>query len=146
MRKAVSFDYPAPFIGTEADDAGVLSIKAAGWFANLLQSIPELIVDPNLCQEDWSVVIFTKRQKKPFHFYFWNGLAEEPRRSWIAEVSHGDLLGFHRFIPKSREGLDKLISDFHTALVRSPSVSRVTWFQNSTDAFAPAAKGDPTPD
>jgi len=146
MRTTVSFEYPAPFVGTDPDGGGVLSIKAAGWFATILSSIPELEVDFNLCQEDWGVVVFTKRQKRPFHFFFWYGLAEEPTNLWVTEVRHGGLLGLQRFLPEGQQELRRLVLDFNETLVRSPNVSHIAWFSSSDQAFSPKGQRFPTPE
>jgi len=143
MRTIVRFEYPAPFVGTEEDNGGVLSVKGAGWFAVLLGSIPELVVDPDLCQEDWGVVVFAMRGKMRFDFFFWDGLAEEPRRSWVAELRHGGF--FDRFMAKKREGLDRLVGELDRALKHDPSVSRVEWFDDSDKPFDPAERGFPAP-
>ncbi len=146
MRTTVSFEYPAPFVGTEADDAGVLSIKGAGWFASILSSIPELEVDSDLCQEDWGVVVFTKRRKMPFHFFFWYGMAEEPTHSWVAEVRHGGLFGLQRFVPKGQQELNRLVHDFNETLIHNPNISNIAWFNSSDDAFSPKGQSFPAPE
>jgi hypothetical protein len=146
MRTTVSFEYPAPFVGADADGGGVLSVEGAGWFASLLSSIPELDVDSKLCQEDWGVVVFTKRQNKQFDFYFWDGLAEEPTRSWVAEVNYGDFFRLQRFIPGGKQELHRLVRDFNEALVRSPNVSNIAWFSSSLEAFSPKGQSFSAPE
>ena len=146
MRTTVSFEYPARFVGTEADDAGVLSIKGAGWFASILGSIPELEVNPQLCQEDWGVVVFTKRRQIAFDFFFWGGLAEDPISSWVAEVRHGGLFGLQRFMTKGQQELRFLVQDFHQTLTRNTQISNLAWFTSSDDAFSAKAQRFATPE
>ena len=56
MRTNVSFRHPAAFVSIpEVED--VLAVSGAEWFADLLRRIPDLQVEPELCQEDRKSVV-----------------------------------------------------------------------------------------
>jgi hypothetical protein len=135
MKKAASFEYPAPFIGTDEDEGGVLSVNGARWFASILNTISGLEVDSDLCQEDWGVVIFVKRNKNPFDVFLWGGMSETANL-WIVELRYGGIFGFQRFWPDARLEFARVLHDLTEALNHDSSVSNIQWFEKSADAFA----------
>ena len=52
IRDNVTFQHPATFVPV-AEAEGIMSIDGAAWFVDLLGRIPRLVIDPDLCQEDW---------------------------------------------------------------------------------------------
>lgn len=61
MRTHVTFRHPAEFVGDLEDGGGVLAVPGAQWFAALLRRVPGVEIDKDLCQEDWGVVFFARR-------------------------------------------------------------------------------------
>lgn len=70
MRTNVIFRHPTEFVAASAED-DILSADGADWFVSLLRQIPGLEIEPQLCQEDWGVVVLAKRKGKRF----WIGLS-----------------------------------------------------------------------
>jgi len=86
MRTNVTFRHPAKFLGIEDVDAGVLAVRGAHWFAKILTRVPHLELDRKLCQEDWGVVLFARRNQNKF----WIGLsAWDSDGAWLAHIHHG---------------------------------------------------------
>jgi hypothetical protein len=83
LRDNVTFRYPAELVGDEEDGAGILVVAGSGWFVTLLNRVPGLKIELELCQEDWGIVAFADRNGKSF----WSGL------SFYDEAS-----GLHTFI------------------------------------------------
>src|SRR5437868_5003327 len=75
MRTNVTFRHPAQFVAL-SDEGRILAVNGALWFAMVLQRVPALQIDDDLCQEDWGVVLFARRRNKTF----WIGLS-----GWQAE-------------------------------------------------------------
>ena len=86
MRTSVTFRHPAEFVGDSDDGGGILAVSGAYWFVELLRRVPRLQIDQNLCQEDWGVVVFARRNSK----HFWIGLsAWNSEGAWLAHFHHG---------------------------------------------------------
>jgi len=140
MRNNVTFRYPAEFIGTEEDGAGVMAVEGASCLLQLLSGIRQIVVDPDPCQEDWGVVVFAERDRKPF----WIGLSLYDEGVWIAHF-HGDSLAWLRWrSAPSNEELMELIADFHDVLCNEPAVSHVAWYTEQ-EMMRPNPQGFTTP-
>lgn len=126
MRTHVTFRHPAEFVGDQEDGGGVLAVRGAEWFAALLKQVPKLELDEELCQEDWGVVFFVRRQKKKF----WIGLsAWDAEGVWLAHFHHGSFAWLHRFITSDGNELKQLLSDFHNVLASEPVITAVAWHE-----------------
>lgn len=128
MRSNVSFRHPARFVSLpETDD--VLAVSGAEWFAELLRRIPGLQVEPELCQEDWGVVVTCKRNQR----LFWVGLSLWPDgpQEWLAHVHHGSLAWLQRFSKTGKAELHSLVTDLHQVLATDSSVSNIAWYYES---------------
>lgn len=131
MRTHVIFDHPAAWVPVSEED-GILSVEGATWFVNLLEQVPDLTVDPDLCQEDWGVVVFATRNNKRF----WIGLSfwGEDERRWCAHVHHHSFAWLQRVSASGRTELRRLIQDVHGALNSAAVVSHVSWLdQHAVD-------------
>ena len=115
-------------------------IVGAGWFASLLQRVPGLQVDNDLCQEDWGVMIFSRRARKQF----WIGLSGFDEHEWLAHVHHGSFAWLQRLRRSGKRALKQLILDIHDVLANEPAVSKVTWHAE-TEAGKRNPRGSPTP-
>jgi hypothetical protein len=124
MRTNVTFRHPAEFVGDHEDGAGILSVNGAQWFAELLRRIPDLHVEHDLCQEDWGVVVFVRRNQKAF----WIGLSFWDEGSWLAHVHHGSFAWLQWFSSAGTKELKQLLTDFHDVLSRESLVSAVAWY------------------
>lgn len=125
MRTNVSFRHPAEFVPVSDADC-ILSVDGAQWFAALLKRVPELQIEEPLCQEDWGVVLFARRNEKTF----WIGLSPwEDDGYWLAHFHHGSGAWLQRFSSSGKQELARLVSDFHNVLVNEPHVSQVTWYE-----------------
>jgi hypothetical protein len=124
MRTNVSFCHPAEFVSVPED--GILAVSGALWFVDLLKRIPDLHVEPDLCQEDWGVVAFCRRGERAF----WIGLSMWPEgeQAWLAHVHHGSFAWLQRFSKAGKEELRMLVHDLHQALASDPAVSQVAWY------------------
>jgi hypothetical protein len=65
MRTHVTFRHPAEFVPI-SDEDGILAVSGAQWFAELLRGVSGLQIEEELCQEDWGVVLFARRNRKKF--------------------------------------------------------------------------------
>ena len=128
MRTNVVFEHPADFVPV-SDEDGVLAVRGAQWFVDLLQAIPGLEIDPRLCQEDWGVAIFVCSGNKKF----WVGLSMWPEsdRAWLAHVHHGSFAWLQRFSTSGRAELERFVTNVHHALADNPSITNVVWYQES---------------
>jgi hypothetical protein len=126
MRTNVTFRHPAEFVGDSEDGGGVLAVSGANWFADLLRWVPGLQVDEDLCQEDWGVVFFARRNQKKF----WIGLScWDSEGTWVAHFHHGSFSWLQWFSASGRNELRRLLADVHDVLAGEPSISEITWYE-----------------
>lgn len=125
MRNNVSFLYPEEFEPV-SDEDGILSTQGAKWFVALLQQIADIQVETELCQEDWGVVIFVRRNQKRF----WIGLGMcESDYAWLAHVHHHSFALYQRLSRSGNDELERLIKDLNDVLTADPKVSCVQWYR-----------------
>jgi len=142
LRTQVIFEYPARFVGTEADNAGVLSVKGVRWFVFFLKSIPDLEVNSKLCQEDWGVVIFAKRHGRDFDV----GLNWMDEGKWLAHIHYGGIFGWvRRYSPSHKRELLCLVMDLHSVLSLYQSVKGIAWYSDKEAFKGFTGEGCPTP-
>lgn len=124
MRTNVTFRHPAEFVADSENGDGILAVRGARWFADLLRRVPSLQIDDELCQEDWGVVLFARRGQKKF----WIGLsAWDTDGAWLAHFHHGSFAWLQWFTSSGKEGLKSLLSDVHDVLTGDPAVSEIAW-------------------
>jgi len=142
MRDNVTFVHPAPFVGVSADDESVLSVAGARWFADILARVRGLAVQPELCQEDWGVVLFASRDETQF----WIGLSPWPEleQGWLAHLHHGSFSWLQRLRRSGQAELERLAIDLHATLSADPAVSSITWYREREMRRADPS-GAPTP-
>jgi hypothetical protein len=136
IRDSVSFRHPAPFVSLPDQDQ-ILSTAGAAWFRDLLKRVPMLLVDDDLCQEDWGVVIFAERHRSRF----WIGLSLGPDGdpgSWLAHAHHASFAWLQRLSRRGKQDLTSLMTDIHTMLSSEPLVTNVRWF-NGADLDHPGS-------
>jgi hypothetical protein len=123
MRTSVTFRHPAPFVALpEVED--VLAVAGADWFASTLKRIPNATVDENICQEDWGVVFFVRREERDF----WIGLSKwDEEGAWTAHFHHGSFAWLQRFRAAAKDALRRLLVDVHSVLSSDPSFSEIAW-------------------
>ncbi len=128
MRTYVSFRHPAEFVPFSEND-GILAVGGAQWFVSLLQRVPGLQLDERVCQEDWGVVVFAKRNQKRF----WIGLSMWPdgEHAWLAHVHHGSFAWLQRLSSSGKKEMKSLLTDIHDVLSSDPVVSAITWYEES---------------
>src|SRR6516162_6681702 len=103
MRTNVTFRHPAEFVPLSVED-GILAVSGAQWFAALLRRIRGLEIDEDLCQEDWGVVFFARRNQKKF----WIGLsAWDSEGAWLAHFHHGSFARLQRFSSSGKKELKR---------------------------------------
>lgn len=125
MRTNVTFHHPAEFEPL-SDEDGILAVGGAQWFVALLLRVPGLHIDGELCQEDWGVVVFARRNGKRF----WVGLsAWDVKHTWLAHFHHGPFAWLQRLSPSGKSELRSLVSDVHAVLADEPAVSNVVWYE-----------------
>jgi hypothetical protein len=140
MRTNVTFRHPAAFVPLEEGN-DVLAVAGAEWFAALLQRVPGLQRDGDLCQEDWGVVVFVRREEKSF----WVGLSPwEGENTWLAHFHHGSFAWLQWFSAAGTNALRRLVSDVHAVLANEPTVSDIVWYEESQIRKAEPI-GFPTP-
>ncbi len=141
MRTNVTFRHPAEFVGDSEDGSGVLAVRGAHWFAALLRRVPGLQIDEDLCQEDWGVVFFARRNQKKF----WIGLsAWDAEGAWLAHFHHGSFAWFQWFSSSGNDGLKCLLANVHNVLASEPAVSDIAWHEES-EMSKPIPVGFPAP-
>ncbi|WP_425618426.1 hypothetical protein NA78x_002131 [Anatilimnocola sp. NA78] len=124
MRTNVTFRHPAEFVGDQEDGGGILAVRGAQWFAALLRRVPGLELDEDLCQEDWGVVFFARRNQRKF----WIGLSVgDTEGSWLAHFHHGSFALLQRFSSSGKAELERLLADMHTVLKSESAVSGISW-------------------
>ncbi|MBL9184700.1 MAG: hypothetical protein JNN17_21320 [Verrucomicrobiaceae bacterium] len=128
MRTNVVFRYPAEFVPLSFDD-GVVATAGAQWFLTLLSRLSGVVIDGEMCQEDWGVVVFVRRCQTKF----WIGLSawSDGEGAWLAHFHHGSFPWLKKFSSSGREELRNLLVDFHHMLVNEPTVSDIVWHQES---------------
>jgi hypothetical protein len=124
MRTHVRFHHPAEFVRL-SDADGVLAIGGAQWFVLLLRRVPGLVIDDELCQEDWGVVMFAQRDGRRF----WIGLNLWDEHEWLAHIHHNSFSWLQRLSPSGKSEMKRLLSDLHGALTNDPAVSNVRWYE-----------------
>ena len=128
MRTNVTFHHPAGFVADSQDGAGVLGVNGAHWFAEVLRRVPGLQIDEHLCQEDWGVVLFARRNHKKF----WIGLsAFEADGAWLAHFHHGSFAWLQWFSSSGKDALKCLLADVHNVLASEPAISEIAWHEES---------------
>jgi len=143
MRNNVFFRYPATFVPLSEED-GILAARGAIWFRDLLKRVPLLVVNDELCQEDWGVVVFVERK----HKRFWVGLSlglDVEEGSWLAHFHHASFAWLQRLSSGGRKELQRLIGDVHSVLAAEPAVSDIRWFREA-DMRRPDPPGSSFPD
>lgn len=143
MRTNVSFRHPAEFVPVPNTE-DILAVHGARWFADLLRKVPGLEIDGELCQEDWGVVVFARREQKAF----WIGLnGWEGEHNWLAHFHHGSFSWFQWFSSSGKEELRCLLIDVHTVLSSEPAISEIVWYAEKDMRKAePAGFGTPVDD
>jgi hypothetical protein len=140
MRTFVKFRHPADFVPI-SDEDGILAVSGAQWFAELLRGVSGLQIEEELCQEDWGVVLFARRNRKKF----WIGLSPwDGEHSWLAHFHHGSFAWFQRFSSSGAEELKRLLADVHKVLATEQAISEIAWHEES-EMRRPGPKSFPTP-
>src|SRR5438309_4777513 len=126
MRTNVAFRHSAEFVSLAEED-GILAVGGAAWFVALLERVPGLQREAELCQEDWGVVVFVARNRKRF----WVGLSAWPEgeHAWLAHIHHRSLPWLQRLTSSGKAELQRLASDFDAVLAGEPSVSSIEWYR-----------------
>jgi hypothetical protein len=138
LRTNVSFQHPARFVSLTDDDR-ILAVDGAQWFIALLRHISSLEIDPDLCQEDWGVVVRVQRNRAKF----WIGLsAWESDGSWLAHFHHGSFV--QRFSPSGTRELKHLLAGVHQTLANDGAVSEIAWYEEA-QMNSPEPKSFPVP-
>lgn len=142
MRTHVAFNHPAEFV-TVSDEDGVLAAAGALWFVALLQRVPGLEINEQLCQEDWGVVIFAHRSRKKF----WIGLSMGPddKHAWLAHFHHGSFAWLQQLSLSGQSEMRHLVKEVHSILTKEPSVSDIVWYEER-QMRNPGRNGFATPD
>jgi hypothetical protein len=141
MRNNVTFRHPAEFIGDSEDGGGVLAVSGAHWFGELLRRAAGLQLDEDLCQEDWGVVFFARRNQKRF----WVGLsAWDSEGAWLAHFHHGSFAWLQWFTASGKSELQRLLADVHDVLASDPAITEIAWYEES-EMGKPEAVGFSTP-
>ena len=128
MCNNVKFQYPAEFVPL-SDEDGILAIEGTAWFVQLLQRIPDLTVNPELCQEDWGVVIFARRNGRKF----WIGVSMWPEgeHAWLAHFHHDAFSWIQKLSASGKAELRRLVTDFHQVLASEEAVTEIKWHLES---------------
>lgn len=140
MRTNTTFRHPAKFVPL-SDEDGILAASGAQWFASLLRRVPSLEIDEDLCQEDWGVVLFARRNRTKF----WIGLsAWDAEGAWLAHFHHCSFAWLQWFSSSGKNELKRLLADVHEALASERAISQITWYEES-EMGKPQPAGFPTP-
>jgi hypothetical protein len=141
MRTNATFRHPAEFVGDQEDGGGILAVRGAQWFAELLRRVPGLQLDEDLCQEDWGVVFFVRRNQRNFRI----GLsAWDSEGAWVAHFHHGSFAWLQSFRSTGKSELKLLLADFHNVLANESLVTEIAWHEES-EMNKPEPSGFPTP-
>src|SRR5260370_40021247 len=96
MRTNVAFRHPAVFVPVSDNDS-ILAVGGVQWFVALLRRVPDLQITDELCQEDWGVVLFVRREQKEF----WIGLSMwSEEHEWLGHFYQG-LFAWWQRVPSS---------------------------------------------
>ncbi len=123
----VTFQHPAEFVDA---GEGILAVSGAQWFAALLHRVPGLEIEDDLCQEDWGVVVFARRNRKEFRI----GLSFWDEGCWLAHFHHGGWVPwrwaswFQRLSSSGKNELKRLLADVHEVLVSEAAISDIAWW------------------
>src|SRR5262249_20354242 len=83
-------------------------------------------IDNELCQEDWGVVVFARRNQKKF----WIGLSFwDVGGEWLAHFHHGSFPWLQWFSSSGNDELKRLLADVHAMLTSEPAISGVLWYE-----------------
>jgi hypothetical protein len=85
----------------------------------MLERLPGIEVDRDVCQEDWGVVIFVRSRGGRF----WVGLSWYDEATWLAHFHHDDLAWLQRLRPSGRRALQQLVRDTRTMLASDPNAA-----------------------
>jgi hypothetical protein len=140
MRTNVTFRHPAEFVGDEGDGGGILVVSGAHWFATILKRVPGLELDADLCQEDWGVVFFARRNQKKF----WIGLSAWDEGAWVAHFHHGSFAWLQSFSSTGKDQFKRLLADVHDVLASEPAITEIAWHEEN-EMSKPEPAGFPTP-
>lgn len=140
MRTHVTFRHPAEFVGDEDDGGGILVISGAHWFVSLLRRVSRLELDEDLCQEDWGVVLFARRNQRKF----WIGLSAWDEGAWVAHLHHGPFAWLQRFSSSGESELRRLLVDVHDVLASEPAITEIAWYEEN-EMTKPKPTGFTTP-
>lgn len=113
----------------DSDFEEVLTVERAGWFHELLNTVPELQIRGEPCQEDWGVVFAGSRAGKSF----WIGLSpyspdEQSGSLWLAHFHHGSFAWFQSFTASGKRSMQQLLQSVHAVFTAEPLISHVTWY------------------
>lgn len=126
MRNTVSFHYPAPLV-VVSDEDGVLSVEGAGWFLDMIRTIPGIDVEQSVLQEDWGVVVRVRLAGRSYRV----GLSfTGNEHDWVAHVRHHSFAWLERFSPGGRAARAALVGEVDRAL-RTANASALKWFDES---------------
>lgn len=133
MRNTVTFHHPAP-AAVVPDEDGVLGIEGAGWFLDLLGTIPGIELERDVVQEDWGIVVRARRAGRSY----WIGLSTMGKDEWVAHVHHDSFAWLQRFSAGGRAARAALVGEVDHALRRA-NASSLKWFdQSDVNLRAPA--------
>jgi hypothetical protein len=138
IRNHATFRHPEA-LEAHPDELDTLTIAGVDWFVDVLREIPRLAVDRELCQEDWGVVVFGRRDG----FTFWFGLSYWDEEEFVAHVHHRGLL--QRFRAAGRVAYATTIADLHVALSQHHSITHVAWHYES-ELDRSTSRGAASPD
>jgi hypothetical protein len=140
MRTHVTFRHPAEFVPL-SDDDGILAVCGAQWFDALLRRVPGLLIEEDLCQEDWGIMCFARRNQKTYRI----GLsAWTTEGTWLAHFRHGSFAWFQWFRSSRNDELTRLLADVHDGLASEPAISDIVWHEES-EMCKPQPAGFPHP-
>ena len=139
MRTHMTFRHPAEFVPL-SDVDGVLAARGSEWFGALLRRVPDLVIDEDLCQEDWGVVFRARRGRKKF----WIGLSAWDGGVWLAHVHHGSFAWLQRFSPSGAGELKRLVADVHEVVASEAAISEIVWYEER-EMSNPRPASFPTP-
>jgi hypothetical protein len=141
MRTNVTFRFPMEFVPFSVEEDRILAVAGALWFVALLRRVPGLQVEVDLCQEDWGVVLFARRDRKKF----WIGLSGwDLQNAWLAHLHHGSFAWLQRISSSGKCALQRLLADVHGVLASDPGVSDIVWYEEN-ELNKPRPAGFPSP-
>ena len=139
MRNTVDFVIPTVRWPEESDEreesfSDILLAKDAAWFVDVLRRIDWIVVDAELCQEDWGVVAFVRHDKLRFHvgLSFGGGPGTTEVEGWHAWVRHGSFTIKQRFTQDGKQALRRLVLDLDRAL-RASGASELAWYDEADE-------------